>query len=258
MNRQDIPLAFRNIIGDVRSVHIPKQGHTSEVMIIETTKGDFVIKKTNHPLFNTWLKQEYDVLTQLESCTLPIPKPFRFHEEEDQCWLLMSRIPGVSLRDYLRCEHDPANRKRIIRQFGETLRAIHTTQCPEGFKKGEPWIIAKLNEAEYNLDHYEVDGNRELLDQLKANIPASVPNTFIHGDFTIDNVLVHGAKIVGVIDWGSAAFGDPRYDLSLAIRPKPSAFETETEQMWFMEAYGLVTLTRDEYEYFANGLYAFF
>ena len=28
-----------------------------------------------------------------------------------------------------------------------------------------------------------------------------------------------------ITDWGNAAYGDPRFDLSLAIRPKLNAFQ---------------------------------
>ena len=88
--------------------------------------------------------------------------------------------------------------------------------------------------------------------------PAPCPPTLIDGDFTIDNVLVRDRNIVGVIDWSGGAFGDPRYDAALAIRPKRSAFQHEADVIVFFEGYGQKPITKDEYEYFANGLYEFF
>lgn len=75
---------------------------------------------------------------------------------------------------------------------------------------------------------------------------------------TIDNVLVNKGRIVGVIDWSGAAFGDPRYDVALAIRPKYNAFDNEKDKKIFFEGYGKLKITDDEYNYFEDGIYNFF
>ncbi len=36
----------------------------------------------------------------------------------------------------------------------------------------------------------------------------------MHGDFGSNNVLADGTVTTGVIDWGEAMFGDPRYDIA--------------------------------------------
>jgi aminoglycoside phosphotransferase (APT) family kinase protein len=95
-----------------------------------------------------------------------------------------------------------------------------------------------LKQAEINLHQNKVDGTMELLKKLKENKPKEIKQTLIHGDFTIDNVLVHKRKIVGIIDWNQGAFGDPRYDVSLSIRPKPRAFESEIDVNIFLKDTG--------------------
>ena len=74
---------------------------------------------------------------------------------------------------------------------------------------------------------------------------------------TVDNVLVHNGKVTGIIDWSGGAFGDSRYDVSLAIRPKPHVFEWDTDKLCFFEGYGENILTKGDYEYFIN-LYEYF
>ncbi len=44
-----------------------------------------------------------------------------------------------------------------------------------------------------------------------------VPRRLIHGDLLNRNVLVHSEQITAVIDWGSAACGDPLYDAAWLI-----------------------------------------
>lgn len=87
-----------------------------------------------------------------------------------------------------------------------------------------------------------MDGSRELLEKLKIINRKEYKQTLIHGDFTIDNVLVNNGKITGVIDWSGGAYGDPRYDVSLAIRPKPNAFEDEIDKEIFLKAMGTKSL----------------
>jgi len=258
MKISEIPSSIMNYIGEIKDIQIPKQGHTSTVIILNTNSKNFILKRTTHPLYNTWLKRECEILTMLENSVLLIPRAYIFVELEGQCWLLMSQINGIRLREYLLNEHDSSKRKKVIGQYGEVLREIHTTQCPKALIKPENWLTSKLIEAEYNLQNYDIDGTSELLLKLNMTIPKEIPNTLIHGDFTIDNVMVDDNRIVGVIDWAGAAYGDPRYDLALAIRPKPNAFMDETDRRQFFAAYGMRTISDEEFEYFENGLYQFF
>jgi len=116
-----------------------------------------------------------------------------------------------------------------------------------------------LEQAEYNLHHYTVDGSAAQLAELRQHRPRPVPVTLIHGDFTVDNVLIKDRKVIGVIDWMGGGMGDPRYDLALAIRPKSSGlFHEPQDRAAFFEGYGeLVTLHESEYSYFVT-LYEFF
>lgn len=142
--------------------------------------------------------------------------------------------------------------------FGKLLADIHSTPCPKELISNKNWLEQMISQAHNNLMNNEVDGTKELLEQVIKHRPDHYKQTFIHGDFTIDNVLVSNGKITGVIDWGSGAYGDPRYDVSLAIRPKPNVFENEIEKQIFFEGYGENIIDDKIYDYFVNGLYEFF
>jgi hygromycin-B 4-O-kinase len=49
-----------------------------------------------------------------------------------------------------------------------------------------------------------------------AELSKSEPptRTLVHGDIGFDNVIVEGQQITGIIDWASAMYGDPLYDLA--------------------------------------------
>lgn len=61
-----------------------------------------------------------------------------------------------------------------------------------------------------------------------------------------------------MIDWSGGAFGEPRCDAALAIRPKPRVFQDQLDVDIFFEGYGEKILTEDDFTYFAEGLYEFF
>ncbi|WP_343223414.1 aminoglycoside phosphotransferase family protein [Paenibacillus solanacearum] len=257
---QDIPEPITDHVGTVKSIAFPRQGHTSDVAIIVGTAGRYVIKRAKGEQYSGWLFQEADVLRALRAVSLPVPDIYQLVKQPDdsQAWALLQFLEGETLREALQKERRSAKRQELIYKFGACLSAVHATPCPESLVGNSDWLDNRLKQAEYNLAHYEMDGTAELLQWLKTNKPLPQHYTFIHGDFTIDNVLVAEGNISGIIDWSGGAFGDPRYDLSLAIRPKPNAFENRMDIDAFFAGYGTQTLTEQEYIYFTNGLYAFF
>jgi aminoglycoside phosphotransferase (APT) family kinase protein len=178
-------------------------------------------------------------------------------KDENQSWALLQFFEGETLRHALK-EKNTDKKHEMIFNFGAILAQIHSTPCPNELIGDSVWLNEMLQRAEFNLKHYSVDGTAELIELLKNNKPLAIKNTLIHGDFTIDNVLVRDGKIISIIDWSGGAFGDPRYDVSLAIRPKPNAIETYSEIDTFFEGYGKKILGEREYKYFADGLYEFF
>lgn len=258
----EIPKKIVDYVGGVTHISFPRQGHTSDVGILFSAKGTFILKRTKGKQYGSWLKKEATVLKCLSNSTLPVPHLYCFIAQplDEQAWALMEYIEGSTIRQALENETKEENRQAIIFHYGKVLAAIHSTPCPLEIKEGAVgvWIDDMLGQAEFNLKNFEVDGTSELLDDLKGNKPEPIQQTFIHGDFTIDNVLVHNQKISGIIDWSGGAFGDPRYDFALAVRPKPQAFETERDRQIFYEGYGRKLINQNEYNYFKNGLYEFF
>ncbi|MFB7142246.1 aminoglycoside phosphotransferase family protein [Gottfriedia sp. NPDC056225] len=256
---KEIPNGIRNIVGDIIEIEFPRQGHTSNVGIIKTTEGYYVLKRTKGVQYSSLLTKEVQVLNQLSHTELSIPKVYKYIEDknENYLWTIMEYIGGETLRSYLSIENTQIKRYEAIYNFGKTLSKIHSTICPNSLINNKLWLDDQLIQAEYNLKNYKVDGTFKLLNRLKENKPRTVNQTLIHGDFTIDNVLVKNGEITGIIDWGGGAYGDPRYDVSLAIRPNPNIFENKAEVTIFFEGYGNGLISDEEYQYFV-GIYEFF
>lgn len=255
----ELPVQIIDFVGEIKEITFPRQGYTSNVGILLGINGDkYVVKRAKGQQFCSWLKQEAYVLERIKNTSLPVPRLLQFIEGQDESWTLTEYMEGQTLRSYLLNEEREVQRNEVIFQFGKILKEIHSTSCPSELVGEGMWIERMIEVAEYNFLNYKTDGSAELLEMLKDEKPAPVEQTFIHGDFTIDNVLVKDGRISAVIDWSGGAFGDPRYDAALAIRPKQNAFENESDRVVFFEGYGQRIVSDAEYLYFENGLYNFF
>lgn len=255
---EEIPTVITDHLRNIHSITFPRQGCTSDVGIIQSDNGRYALKRTKTPQFNAWLKKEILVLKSLEQeTTLPVPKVEKFVEVNGQSWALLEYLEGETVRAALTKTHNKGKREELLINFGKVVSDIHATPCPESLKTEKSWLDDMLYQAAYNLQNYEVDGSEDLLEQIKVNRPGKRKQTLIHGDLTVDNVLVHNGIVTGIIDWSGGAFGDPRYDVSLAIRPKPEIFEWEADKICFFEGYGSSILAKGDYDYFIN-LYEYF
>ncbi|OCA85788.1 aminoglycoside phosphotransferase APH(3') [Bacillus sp. FJAT-27225] len=257
----EIPLEIKRYVGTIQSITFPRQGCTSDVVVIKSESGKYALKRTKNKLYSSWLTREVAVLDCLAKQTkLPVPKVLHFTAENDknEAWALTEFLEGETLRAALSIETNKHKRLELLLNFGKILSEIHSTPCPDELRYDAPWLDYMLAQAEENFKNGQADGTRELLERIQQEKPGPYKQTLIHGDFTIDNVLVCNGGISGVIDWGAGAFGDPRYDVSLALRPKPNAFESKTDREVFFEGYGARIITEKEYGYFADGLYEFF
>lgn len=259
------PSQVLEALGQVRALRPLPQGMTSGVALVETEQGLRVVKRARGALFAGWLEKEHRALTALAGAGLPTPAPRALvHIEQSiapECWLVMDYLPGRPLSEVLRDDLPASERAALLRAFGQTLAAIHATPAPPGVPRPDPsWIDFMLDEAAENLEHFAVDGTPQLLARLQQNRPPAIPPALIHGDYTIDNVLVDDARVTGVIDWPACAVGDPRYDVALATRRQDEAFAgrwREHDLRAFFEGYGRAPETPDVLDYFV-GLYEFF
>lgn len=263
ISQQEIPRDISKELGGISNVTFPRQGHTSDVGIVHSESGIAVIKRAKGTQYAEWLRREAVVLKCLSQTSLPVPKVRRFYQHEVaeagiQSWLLMEYLPGETLRKTLTVENDPVTRFTILSEFGRSLRELHATPCPEELMIGGAWLDYMLKQAAYNLEHFTVDGTPELLKRLQTTKPSNYRQTLIHGDCNMDNILVCEGRISGIIDWSGGAYGDPRYDVSLAVRSKPNIFQRAEDHRAFYEGYGEKIITDEEFEYFEDGLYAFF
>jgi aminoglycoside phosphotransferase (APT) family kinase protein len=261
----NLPAELQAALGEVQEWITPPQGMSgARVELARTTHGTYALKYAMGALYGSWLAREYRLLSALSPLALPAPRAHALVRRDTgvapERWLLMDALPGETLSAVLLKTADTPTRRTLLRGFGQILARIHASAVPTGVPRPQPsWLDAMLDEAAENLEHFSVDGTPELLAHLRQTRPQPVLPTLIHGDYTIDNVMVADGRVSGIIDWSGGALGDPRHDLALATRPQDEAFraDREADLQAFYEGYGSPPLSQTEFDYY-NGLDEFF
>ncbi len=126
---------------------------------------------------------------------------------------------------------------------------------PNELERQGSWLDLQLLAARGNLSW--CDGTAEGLVALAASRPAAIAEKLIHGDLSLDNVLVAADGTMSLIDWAGGGPGDPRYDIALALQTKPELDLSAADVGAFFAGYGGAASDEDTRDWFVR-LYDFF
>lgn len=248
---------IEEMVGRITAVELlAEQGGTSEVYQLETIQDTYLLKNSFKKKYRMWLAEEATVLEKINQVKqIPIPQYHGFIEEKDSSSLIMSFEKGKTLTTALKEATSVDEKKFLLKSFGEFLYSFHEKEPISVLEQGRDWLESQLIKAQSYVDNSQTSGSPELLNKLKEKKPLSLKPTMIHGDCTTDNVFVTEGKVKLFIDVAGMTVGDPRYDVSLAIR----SFIDNPELLdAFYEGYSRYRVSKEEFQYFDEGLYEFF
>jgi aminoglycoside phosphotransferase (APT) family kinase protein len=248
---------IKQMVGEIHTNHLlSEQGCTSEVRRLATSEGIFLLKSSYKDKYRSWLRTEAQVLEALgPGSEMPVPKYYGFIETEDASHLIMTFEEGITLTTALKQAKSQTEREDLLTSFGHFLQNFHEMNPNEKRRQNEDWLNTQLERAQNYVNAGLAEGDQALLDSLKRNKPTPVKQTMIHGDCTTDNVLVREGKVYLFIDVSGMIIGDPRYDEALAIG---RIVKTPDDLNAFYRGYTRYRISKEEYQYFDEGLYAFF
>ena len=158
-------------------------------------------------------------------------------------WLLTVRAPGEDLthRDYL---SDP---KRLATVMGEELRSLHETDfdgCPAPLRLTEYLACAEENYRTGNYDKsafpdsFGYTSADEAYATLTEGKGLLVPDTLIHGDYCLPNIILNGWNNRTFIDLGNGGVADRHIDLFWGAWTLWFNLKTNEHRDRFFDAYG--------------------
>ena len=128
-------------------------------------------------------------------------------------YLVTEHVGGETLGPrLLREERYEQARKGLAAEMGRTLARIHTIRpnAVPGLAAGDPVETLRTT---YDALGEPLPPVEIALRWLDRHRPAPVPDTLVHGDFRLGNLIVDESGLRAVLDWELVHRGDPREDL---------------------------------------------
>jgi aminoglycoside phosphotransferase (APT) family kinase protein len=179
------------------------------------------------------MAREHRVISALGATAFPVPRTLLYSPADDnplgvECYA-MERVVGHICRDDIPAGYadEPDQCRAIGDGLVDVLADLHATDPaaiglaefgrPEGFMDRQLKLWSKQWERSKAADLPALDALR---DQLMSSKPERFPQALVHGDFRLDNCILHPAqpgRIVAVLDWEMSTLGDPLADFAAML-----------------------------------------
>jgi len=171
--------------------------------------------------------REYRIIKALEDTEVAVPKTLLLCEDRSIIgtpFYVMEFVEGRIFRDPSASQvSDPKERAAILDAMNEMLAKIHLVEWEAlGLNDyGKPGNYM-ARQVERWTKQYEASKTDEiqsmisLIQWLRHNIPDDDSTTIAHGDYRLENMIIHPTepRVVAVLDWELSTLGHPLADLA--------------------------------------------
>jgi len=180
--------------------------------------------------------REFRVLSALATVDFPSPRPRAYCDDERVIgteFYVMDRIEGRILVDQTLPGWTPEERRSLYASQIEILARLHALDYEAlGLGDyGKPGNYFARQIHVWGRQYREADVPRSaamerLIEWLPANVPDDPSTSIVHGDYGLNNMIVHPTepRIVAILDWELSTLGHPladlTYHLSQRLSPK--------------------------------------
>lgn len=206
-----------------------KGGQSNPTYLLQSPSGQYVLRrkppgkllKSAHAV-----DREFRVISALYAAGFPVPRPYILCEDESvvgTTFFIMEYVVGRIFWELDLPGIDADERRAIYDNANDTIARLHNL----GVEKiglgdyGKPGNYFARQISRWS-GQYEASQTAEIpeMDQLIAWLPENIPDddavSVVHGDFRLDNVIVHPTEpeIIAVLDWELSTIGHPLGDFT--------------------------------------------
>lgn len=187
--------------------------------------GPAWIMKVFPPFLRHQWESEWRVMQHLDGqLDLPIPRFYKAGEDAGWPFIIMSRLPGVTL-EKVWPGLSAADKTAVLTDIGRIMARVHAVppgrihDLPPAWSEFFPAQLQKCRARHERLGmpRWFVDGVDEFVQENIALLPQEFEPVILTGEYTPFNLLVADQKSVtaisGMIDFGDAMIGYREYDL---------------------------------------------
>ena len=206
-----------------------KGGQSNPTYRLDAASGSYVLRrkppgkllKSAHAV-----DREFRVISALHASGFPVPKPYVMCADETiigtafyvmECvegrifWEL--DLPGLAAKE----------RTAIYDHVNETIAALHRTNYPaiglEDYGVPGNYFERQISRwaRQYRASETgQIASMDRLIDWLPDSIPDDDSTSIVHGDFRLDNMILHPTepRVIAVLDWELSTIGHPLADFT--------------------------------------------
>jgi aminoglycoside phosphotransferase (APT) family kinase protein len=139
---------------------------------------------------------------------------------------VMGHLDGRSLWDGALPASNPTERAGIYDSMNRVIAALHSVDYAKvgltDFGKQGEYLqrqIGRWSKQYKASETREIPAFDRLIEWLPANIPPGDETTIVHGDYRLDNTIIHKTEshVIGVLDWELSTLGHPLADLAYHV-----------------------------------------
>jgi aminoglycoside phosphotransferase (APT) family kinase protein len=202
-------------------------GQSNPTYLLETPSARYVMRrkppgkllKSAHAV-----DREYRVISALYGADFPVPRPYVLCKDDEivgTMFFIMEYVEGRIFLDMP--DSDPEERAAIYDHANQTIADLHNIDFEQiglgDFGKPGNYFARQISRwsKQYVASETEkVTAMNKLMEWLPDNIPADESATIVHGDFRLDNMIIHPLepKIIAVLDWELSTIGHPLGDFT--------------------------------------------
>lgn len=218
------PLAVRQFRG----------GQSNPTYLLEAGSGRYVLRrkppgrllKSAHAV-----DREFRIISVLYSAGFPVPEPLALCEDPDvvgTMFFVMDFVEGRIFWELDLPELEPGERARIYDDVNRTIAQLHSFDY-EALGLGDygrpgnyfARQISRWTKQYRASETQTIEAMDALISWLPENIPEDQSTSIVHGDFRLDNMIIHPRepRVIAVLDWELSTVGHPLADFTYHMLP---------------------------------------
>jgi aminoglycoside phosphotransferase (APT) family kinase protein len=170
--------------------------------------------------------REYKVISALQDTKVPVPKTYALCEDDDVIgtWFyIMECVEGRVIWDPMVPGVSNEDRTAIYDHMNEVLAELHMVDFEAvglgDYGRPGNYFSRQISRwtKQYQLSETQsIPEMDNLIAWLPDNIPAGDDTSIVHGDYRLDNMVVHPTepRIIAILDWELSTLGHPLGDLT--------------------------------------------
>lgn len=209
-------------------------GQSNPTYLLQAGSGRYVLRrkppgkllKSAHAV-----DREFRIISALYGADFPVPRPFVLCKDDaviGTMFFVMEYVEGRIFWELDLPESDPEERAAIYDSANTTIARLHgfdyNSLGLDDFGKPGSYFERQISRwsGQYRASETsEIPAMNELLEWLPDNIPDDDSTGIVHGDFRLDNMIVHPEepRVIAVLDWELSTIGHPLADFTYHLMP---------------------------------------